>query len=162
MGFDLHQFPSCPSAAAGTISSVSHLLLTHSFSSASVSGKSAPADQAEPSDMEDVREGWSDDDNVVEEPTLSESIEAPSLALNLGNSQSLPHQHSNTSSAKQMGSNLMNDIQRQGLIINRDSLKHMLDHPGKFIVHYQLPVVHDDACFKHPQAIYQVGTCQRR
>ena len=60
------------------------------------------------------------------------------------------------------GTYLMNDIQGQRFIIDRDSLKHELDHPRKFIVHHQLPVVHDDACFKHPQAVYQVGTCQRR
>ncbi len=54
-----------------------------------------------------------------------------------------------------------NDVDRKSLVIDGDALHRMLDHSGEFIIHDQLPVTHCDARFKHSQAVYQVGPCQR-
>ena len=55
----------------------------------------------------------------------------------------------------------MDDIHRQILIINRNPIYNMFDHPGKFIILYQLAEVYRNAAFKHPQTVNHVDPCQR-
>ncbi len=57
---------------------------------------------------------------------------------------------------------LMHYVDGQRFIIDRYSLQRILDHAGELVVHYQLAIVNCHAHFDHPQAVYQVGTCQRR
>ena len=54
------------------------------------------------------------------------------------------------------------DIRCQGFIVHRDSLNQEFNHAGELIVHYHLAIINGHAHFDHPQAVNQVGTCQRR
>ena len=55
---------------------------------------------------------------------------------------------------------LMYDVYGKGFIIYRDSLHHIFNHTGKFIVHDHLTVVNRHAHFDHTQAVNQIGACQ--
>ena len=57
--------------------------------------------------------------------------------------------------------NLVNRINRQGLIVYRNSLNRVFNHFCELIVHDKLAVIDCHAHFDHSQTVYQVGACQR-
>ena len=56
----------------------------------------------------------------------------------------------------------MNNVNRQGLVVDRNAPYYVFNHAGKFVIHHQLAVINCHAHFNHTQAVNQVGTCQRR
>ena len=52
-------------------------------------------------------------------------------------------------------------LHRQRLVVDRDAAHRELDHARELVVHDELAVVEGDARLEHPQAVDQVGACQR-
>jgi hypothetical protein len=59
------------------------------------------------------------------------------------------------------GAYLLDDIHRQRFVVYRNALHAVLDHLREFVIHDQLAEIEGDAHLKHPQAVNQVGPCQR-
>ncbi len=58
------------------------------------------------------------------------------------------------------GAYLSNNIYCQRLVIDRNPLDNMLDHPGELVVHNQLAKTEGHSHLKHSQTVYQIGPCQ--
>lgn len=57
---------------------------------------------------------------------------------------------------------LVDDVYRQGVVVDRNASHRVLDHPGEVVVHHKLTEVEGDSHLQHSQTVDYVGTCQRR
>ena len=55
----------------------------------------------------------------------------------------------------------MDLVDHQRLVVDRDAGDGVLDHSGELVVHDELTEIEGDARLEHPQAVDQVGACQR-